>query len=238
MKHQRFAKKSLILAMVLWACSFLSASAQAFTNIRSTQTMTIRAMVEDEQHRIWFASGKSVYRFDGKEILTYTNEVLDRLGAINSIAISKKELLVGSERGMARMSLRDGACQLVEEMEGRNVRSLLVTSGHEWIGTDSTLYRDGKPVGKRMNIEAICPMDSGLLVGCRAGILHLNQDGKVLNQMIWDNPADVISLSVDESGDILMGTVYGLIRMDKGLKQMTGNLLFAPVVKCAMHDRR
>lgn len=223
---------------LMWGCFSLIARAQMFTNIRATQTMTVRAMVEDGQKRIWFAAGKSVYRFDGEEILTYTNEVLDRLGAVNSIALSSDQLLVGSERGMAEMSLKDGSCRMVEELAGRNVRSVLVAGGHEWAGTDSVLYRDRQPVGEPMGVEALCPMDEGVLVGTRAGVLRLNPDGTVAEQMLWDNPADVVSLSVDTSGDILMGTVFGLVGLDRHLKKMTRNLLFAPVVKCAMRDPR
>ena len=61
MKQQRFTGICWLWTLALWACSSAMAHAQTFTNIRATQTMIIRSMVEDEQHRIWFASGKSVY---------------------------------------------------------------------------------------------------------------------------------------------------------------------------------
>lgn len=213
------------------------AHAQTFTNIRATQTMIIRSLVEDEQHRIWFASGKSVYCLDGEKIRTHSNEVLDRLGAINCICLSEDKLLVGSERGMAVLSLKDGSSQPVEELEGQNVRALLMAYGHEWVGTDSILFKDRQPHGQPMEVKALCAMDSGVYVGGR-NVLRLNKEGVLQYDLGWDNSASVVSLSADESGDILMGTAFGLIQMDKELRHMTSDLLYVPVVKCMMRDPR
>lgn len=226
------------LALLLCICFTPILRAQPFTNIRATQTMTIRSMVEDEQHCIWFASGKSIYRFDGKEIRTYSHEVLDELGAINTIALSGRKLLVGSERGMAEMSLQDGDCQSVGELKGRNVRSLLLAHGHEWAGTDSLLYRDRKAMDKVMNVQALCAADSDILIGGRLGVIRQDCEGKILDELRWDNPAFVTSLSIDESGDILIGTAFALLRMDKNFCGFTSNIFYCPVVKCMMRDPR
>lgn len=229
-------KKYLTLCFML--CISLVCKAQMFTNIRATETMTVRAIAQSADGCVWFSAGKSLYCFDGVGIRTIESEVLNKAGAIGCVAVEANgNVLVGCERGLA---VYDGKeCEAVDGFDGVNVRSIVVAKDDEWIGTSKGLYRNGELVEGNLDVISMIMNGQTLIVSC----MNEMKEYDIASGRFTDVPMPpfgfVTCFYGDKDGKVMAGTVNGVFSYNSKKKKELKPLINAfPVVKCMMKDER
>lgn len=217
----------------------VSAQAQLFTNIRATQTQSVRAIIQSESGVVWYGSGKTLYAFDGKGIRAYDSELFNGMGAIGHLLEdSDGNIMVGCERGLVLFNQKDESFSLDERFKGENVRGIAEYGDDEWIGTSKGLYHNGELVEGGMNVFSLVRIGDEVVV---ASDEHLKvYDAKTLKLKRENDQSESIitCLSKDADGRVMAGSIHSVMRYDKGRNVMDVVSDELPVVKCMMLDAR
>lgn len=210
-----------------------------FTNIRSTQTMTVRAISQSKDGCVWFAAGKSLYSFDGMKIRTVCSDVLDRAGAIGCIAeLENERMLIGCERGLVVYEREGNRCEGVEGLEGLNVRSIILNGDDEWLGTNKGLYRNRKLVDGKLDVISLFMQGEKLLVACMDKMKEYDVCCGKMTDLPMPSFGFVTCFYGDKDGGVMAGTVNGVCSYDVKKKVLKPLPSVFPVVKCIMKDSR
>lgn len=110
--------------------------------VRGTESLSIRAIAQDERKQIWFGTDKNLYKYDG-----YTPEVCtDRSGEndhflINDLVCLTDAVMFGCSKGLMLYECLTGVFKPVDALAGTEVFDLYKHDGAVWIGTKKGLYR-------------------------------------------------------------------------------------------------
>lgn len=231
-----FVSSTLSILVLFWT---LPVAAQNFTNIRSTQTMTVRAITQSKNHTIWFASGKTLYSFDGTEITPISSPMLDEAGAIICLCEgSDDKMLVGCQRGLIEVNCQEYTCKKVDELAGQNITAILHDGKTEWIGTNTGLFRNRKLAAKLPDIVSLAMQENYVLISCMQGLKRYNASSSQLETLDTSVPSLVTCFANDANGHLLAGSVHKICTLSGQPFRAPFDSISLPIVKCMVTDRR
>lgn len=222
----------LVIASFITSCSY----AQMFTNIRATQAMTISAMTESKDGHIWFASGKTLYHFDGEVIYPIPSTELDDAGAINYIYCNNAGLiLVGSERGLISYDPEQESFETDNSFNGTKVRTILEAGKAEWIVTSKGIYRNRELLSEKQDFRYASVSGNRLYATTSEEIMVYDITScKCIDKIHLDRY--ITCVLGDDKGGVTIGTSDGVYSYDAKSKKITDIACGLPVVKCLTRD--
>ncbi len=200
----------------------------------------VRAILQDRDGFVWFATNKGLDRYDGYGVRSYTHDAADSTSLASSaigclFQDTAGVMWVGTDAGLSRYDAdRDRFRNYALDTQG-GATALAEAGGVLWVGTSRGLLRFDPATGKATVVPgSLNGRVITILFRDRAGRLWVGTQGAGLLAMVPGsgavrayrrNPADprtlpdddVRSLAEDASGGIWAGTWNGgLARLDPG----------------------
>lgn len=227
--------KTLLTSCCLCLC--IASQAQMFTNIRATQTMTVKAMVQTDNGNVWFGAGKTLYCFDGERIYAIDSEELNISGAISCMTTDREDnIVIGCERGLVTYNYHNETFTM--EMSDNNVTALAYDGENEWIGTNRGLYHNGKEVIRDINVIAMIRKKDKMLVSTMEKCVAYNINSGKQQQVTLPHFDFITCFAETDKGNVAAGSVKSVLKYSGKANSMTINHTDMPVVKCMMTDNR
>ena len=237
----------LILATTGKAATLPPLRYQSFSNLKSeTQTLVVKAIVQDSSGMMWFVDKKALSAWDGYNLHRYTHPKQSDMGSPRCALVAGGSILVGHEHGLLQFNLNTRSFQRDSLYDDIDVRCLVQVGTDVWAGTSRGLFCNGRYV-RLKEVENVCALaavgDSLLYVGQKSGlscysiptgrlhVLHTLIPGEgarasstVISALLWQ-PSD---------STLWVGTDAGLGTLEQLQK---GRLQFdLPIVKCLAFD--
>ncbi|MBQ0018893.1 MAG: helix-turn-helix domain-containing protein [Bacteroidales bacterium] len=229
----------LCVALCMTLLQAVQGAAQTFTNIRSTQTMTVRAIVQTQDKAIWFASGKTLYRFDGTEITPISSAILDEAGAIACLCEAEDgTILVGCERGLVEVDGETYKCVAIDALKGQHISAILLDGKREWIGSDKGLLLDRRLVAPGIQVVALALQQHDVLLSSMQGLKLFKTETSHLQNLSTSEYPLTTCFTQKKDGSILVGAVHEVYAYNGKMQRITPDSLSLPVVKCMTYDAR
>lgn len=235
----KFINTIKIYLTLCFLCLCITIQAQMFTNIRVTQTMTIKAIMQTDDGNVWFGAGKKLYCFDGTQIYTLSSEELNLAGAISCMTVNKDgNIDIGCERGIVTYNYRNKTFTDKVEMNGKNVRAIIYDGENEWIGTDKGLYKNYEIAIKDINVIALIKDKSNVLVSCMDRCFVYNTKNDKQQAITLPHFGFITYFANTDSESIAAGSVSAVLNYNRKSLTMSINKTQMPVVKCILKDNR
>ena len=237
----------LILATTGKAATLPPLRYQSFSNLKSeTQTLVVKAIVQDSSGMMWFVDKKALSAWDGYNLHRYTHPEQSDMGSPRCALVVGGSILVGHEHGLLQFNLNTRSFQRDSLYDDIDVRCLVQVGTDVWAGTSRGLFCNGRYV-RLKEVENVCALaavgDSLLYVGQQSGLscysiptgrLHVlhtlipregaRASSTIISALLWQ-PSD---------STLWVGTDAGLGTLDQ-LEQ--DRLQFdLPIVKCLAFD--
>ena len=232
-------KKKLYILLFLYLFPFNIIKGQSYNNIRSTQTLTIRSILQDHRGKLWFSAGKSLYNYDGYDIRNVSISGVDSLKAINCMQINSDNIMIlGCEKGLSRFDLRSNHLSIDNLFSGQNVKDIAIDGKDEWIGTDKGLYKNGSLVcNTKESKDILCLDKSGdyIYAGCYTGLWRYDILKKTWKQICSGEIPLVSSIiNVPYKNILYLGTATSLLSYNPSTERVETVESSLPVVKCLL----
>lgn len=208
-----------------------------FTNIRALQTLTVRAITQSADGCIWFAAGKTLYSFDGRQIRPIPSQQLDACGAIGCMYMpDDAHLLIGCERGLVEYDRRHDTFSMIEALAGCSVRAILQLGSDEWIGTSRGLYRNRHNIRHDLDVISLINSEGSMLVSCMNRMVEYDVERGTFFTLTLPHPGFATCFARGPRGQILAGSINCVYAYDTGHKRFHPAYEAFPVTKCLLTD--
>ncbi len=198
--------KIVLTTFFFFFCSIISGRDSLHLNLAidrfniensSLSQTAISSLYQDEKYGfLWVGNQVGIERFDGVDF-----KLLKEVGRVRSIVGNSDYLLIGSRKGLFKMSLSNFKTDTIKfstDTTDFDVRGLYLDRGSNtvWIGTTENLYkydieeRSIKAVGEKKfsRIRAIEKLDEDIFFGSEEGLYKLNSEGntvQVIDATVW-----------------------------------------------------
>lgn len=190
-----------------------SYSSKSWTNMTvDGRKLTVFSVFEDSRGLIWLGTNSGLYFFDGINSHSVgKNELLSI--QIFSIKEQNGKLYLASNNGLYRYSFKDGRYEQIGNLNGKDLRCLMLVGDQLWVGGLEGLFSINTTTGQSIDLSKSLPDKA------------------------------VYCLYRDSRGIIYAGTYSGLARWDSGSKRfvnvplvINGHLQTAPFVNCLLES--
>lgn len=98
----------------------------------------VKSIVQDKNGFVWFATEYGLCRYDGYQVITYSNAAMQMDQDIHALCVSDEGLLVGTWKGVFLFSFATGQFQKLDEKITSFVNHIVVDGEHNaWISTET-----------------------------------------------------------------------------------------------------
>lgn len=98
----------------------------------------VKSIVQDKDGFVWFATEYGLCRYDGYQVITYSNAAMQMDQDIHALCVSDEGLLVGTWKGVFLFSFATGQFQKLDEKITSFVNHIVVDGEHNaWISTET-----------------------------------------------------------------------------------------------------
>ena len=137
----------LILATTGKAATLPPLRYQSFSNLKSeTQTLVVKAIVQDSSGMMWFVDKKALSAWDGYNLHRYTHPEQSDMGSPRCALVVGGSILVGHEHGLLQFNLNTRSFQRDSLYDDIDVRCLVQVGTDVWAGTSRGLFCNGRYV--------------------------------------------------------------------------------------------
>ncbi len=233
--------KLLFILLVLQCAAF--AQTYNFKNYTTEQGLAqsqVLAITQDSKGYMWFGTnGGGVSKFDGKQFVNYTsNEGLIDNVVFSIVESNNNQLLFGTSKGLS--SFNGSKIKNYGEREGLKnplIYKLLNDKDKTWIGTQEGVYTfenekiipfllDSTFNQSSVYSIFIDKMHNVWFGTLQHGVIYYNVKNKQTKNFTTANGLNgnlIFSISQNKMGDILIGTEYGLNKINSSFQVSKAN---------------
>jgi len=211
-----------------------SGRALVFGNFNDrTSMLSVRSIVQDGEGMIWFGTERSLYSFDGYDLVHHP--CADGNIQINKLLVLEDHLLLATNDGIYSFSPDEEVFRLATPFREELVRDLLATQQHVYVGTRKGLYRYDPDTDTAIrliegSVFSLSLSGDTIYIGMSDGLGALDLSGGIFSSIPMQVQYFPAACTFADQKCVWVGTPTQLVQLDiKSGKQLSSSSF--PVVK-------